>query len=200
MLTGKGVSTVNRLWIGVLIVFAAIFLSDTAAATEVRQEEGLVLRAECYDNEEIPQDGSLSFVLWDEQYNILQTVVNLRQYAAFAPLYFETDGRYIYYISQEAGRDGSIAYDPVVYQIVVEVTEQIARVTEVGKVRGDWVGKAEVVGAMGPHGTARFQNLVREVPLWAEVPLTGYRNGVWLTVLLVSMMGLFFMVRIRKTS
>jgi len=192
---------VNRIWTGIVVIAAAMMvLNSTAAAVGVDQQEGLILRAECYHDGEIPEDGSLSFVLWDEQYNILQEVVNLRQYAAFAPLHFETDGRYVYYISQEGGRDGSVAYDPAVYQIVVEVIESAPCIAEINRVMGDCVGEAEVVEAMGPHGAAAFQNRTREIPLWAEVPQTGYRNGVWFTVLLVSAAGLVFTVKTRKTN
>lgn len=191
----------NRIWIVIVAIAAAmIFLNSAATAAGAEQQEGLVLRAECHYDEEIPEDGSLTFVLWDGQYQILQMVVNLRQYAAFAPLHFEHDGRYVYYISQEGGRDSSVAYDPAVYQIVVEVTESAPCIAEINRVMGDCVGEAEVVEAMGAHGSAVFQNRTREIPLWAEVPQTGYRNGVWFTVLLVSAVGLSVTAKIRKTS
>ena len=156
------------------------------ASAETVMPEGqaeLMLRAVCRCDGETPEDGALTFVLWDGQHNILQMVVNLRQYAAFAPLHFSAPGRYVYYISQESGRDISIAYDPALYQIVVEVWQgegQLsARVAEINRVKGDWVGEAEVLEALGPDGMALFENLSRETPPWAEVPDTGNSTAWW---------------------
>lgn len=171
-------------------------LSAAAEAPVPEERAELILRAVCRCGGETPEDGSLTFALWDGQFNILQMVVNLRQHAAFAPLYFHTPGRYIYYISQEGGRDLSVAYDPAMYQVVVEVRQGQeglnAHVAEVNRVRGDCVGEAEILEGLGPDGTALFENRVREIPLLAEVPDTGDSTGLWLSVWLLSGVTLFF--------
>ena len=115
-----------------------------------------------WSDEKIPQDGGLSFVLWDEQHNILQYVVNLRQYASFAPLRFTAAGRYIYFVSQDAGNCLATAHDPALYQVVVTVAEEAGRLrvqtVEYHQVCGDPLSETAIIRTLEKGEIPSFEN------------------------------------------
>jgi pilin isopeptide linkage protein len=165
------------------VVLLCCVTASQAAGDRDEDSEKLTLSVFCKVDGEDPADGSLTFVLWDEQFNILQRVINLRGYASFAPLHFSAPGRYTYYITQEGGGDLSIVYDAAVYQIVVTAVESgsgiAAKIAEVNRVTGDPAGEARIVETFDPQRGPKFENRTRQVselPV-AEVPRTDGKVG-----------------------
>ncbi len=175
---------------------AAILVGGTVTARAAEPDE-LILRVTCRANGEVPGDGTLTFVLWDEGHNVLQRVINLRDNASFAPLEFFHAGRYVYYITQEGGGSLNIVYDTTVYQVVVQVTEAqgrlTAQITALNRVEGDPVGEAQVLEIMGADSIPAFENGIRSVadlPILAGVPETGDKSPLWLALAVFSGLGL----------
>lgn len=143
---------------------AALFLAGTAAAAQPQRGAGceLTLRVTCRSDGGTPEDGSLTFVLWDARMNILQRAVNLRGNASFAPLEFSAQGQYAYYITQEGGEDPGMAYDPAAYQVIVSVTEEAgtltARVTQLNRVCADPLGEPEALEQLDCGAPPAFEN------------------------------------------
>lgn len=164
------------------VVLLCCVTSAQAADREVDSGK-LTLSVFCKVDGEDPADGSLTFVLWDGQFNLLQQVINLRGYAGFAPLHFSAPGRYVYYITQEGGGDLSMVYDAAVYQIVVIAVEESsgirAEITEVNRVTGDPAGEPNIVESFDSQWIPKFENGTRQVsvPPVAEVPQTGGKAG-----------------------
>lgn len=177
------------------IVVAAILIGGTETAHAAEPGE-LTLRVVCRANGEVPDDGALTFVLWDEGHSVLQKVINLRDQVSFAPLQFFDAGRYVYYITQEGGGSLDIVYDTTVYQVVAQVTEKSGRLTAqvaaLNRVSGDPVREPEVLEIMAADTIPSFENGTRsaaELPLLAAVPKTGSETGIWLLLSLVSGLG-----------
>ena len=164
----------------------------------------LTLSVFCKVDGEDPADGSLTFVLWDGQFNLLQQVINLRGYAGFAPLHFSAPGRYVYYITQEGGGDLSMVYDAAVYQIVVAVVEESsgirAEIAEVNRVTGDPAGEPNIVESFDPQWIPKFENGTRQVsvPPVAEVPKTGSKAGWEQAAVRISGVGLLMLAMAGK--
>ena len=122
-----------------------------------------------------PKDGAFSFRLLSEEGAVLQEVANLGRHVTFAPLEFDREGTWRYYIKEVSGTEGTILYDRTVYTLTVTVTLA-------GDFRADvsWErnGKAFT-------GTPAFANHTD-----TGLPKTGDSIGVWFWVLGLSAGGL----------
>lgn len=149
---------------------AVLLLSGQTAAGALKTETPaeLTLRVVCREGETVPADGTLTFVLWDEEQCILQQVVNLRGNASFAPLEFDTTGCYRFYITQAGGNRMDLIYDAAMYQVTVAVTRQdgqlTARVEALSRVCSDPVGEPRVLEALGRAVIPTFRNYARPTP------------------------------------
>ncbi len=63
-----------------------------------------------------------SFVLTDEQGNVLQTVRNRDGYLEFDAFYLTTTGDHVYYMKELAGEDADLIYDDTVYKVLITVS------------------------------------------------------------------------------
>lgn len=185
------------------VVLLCCVTSAQAADREVDSGK-MTLSVFCKVDGEDPADGSLTFVLWDGQFNLLQQVINLRGYAGFAPLHFSAPGRYVYYITQEGGGDLSTVYDAAVYQIVVVAVAEGSgirtEITEVSRVTGDPAGEPDIVESFDPQWIPKFENGTRQasVPPVAEVPQTGSKAGWERAAVRISGVGLLMLAMAGK--
>lgn len=71
-----------------------------------------------------PRGSAFIFLLQDASGNTVQTAKNTDGLIEFSALHFENSGTYIYYISEQAGTDSKISYDPVRYKVKIAVTQE----------------------------------------------------------------------------
>lgn len=122
-----------------------------------------------------PKDGAFSFRLLAEDGEVLQEVKNLGRHVTFAPLEFDREGTWHFYLKEVAGTDGRILYDRTVYTLTVTVRLEGAYRAEVAWERN---GKAFA-------GTPVFANHTD-----TGLPRTGDSIGTWLRMLGLSAGGL----------
>ncbi len=69
------------------------------------------------------KDGELSFVLYDEHGDVIESTGNVGSRFRFAPLVYEKTGVYRYTVREQQGTLGGITYDKAVYTVTVTVTD-----------------------------------------------------------------------------
>lgn len=160
--------TREKRWLSAILAVLLGTLTAAHGASRAVEPVQLTLRVICREGETVPADGTLTFVLWDEQQRILQRVVNLRENASFAPLEFNTPGRYRFYITQEGGNRMDLVYDTAMYQVTVAVTRRdgqlTAQVEALSRVCSDPIGEPRVVEALGRAVIPTFRNYARPTP------------------------------------
>ena len=82
------------------------------------------LAAEKVLDGQYPRGSAFTFLLQDASGNTVQTVKNTDGLIEFSALPFEETGTYTYYISEQAGTDSKISYDPVQYKVDIAVTQE----------------------------------------------------------------------------
>lgn len=101
-----------------------------------KEEKSVPTIANVKFNAEVLLDGqyargnNYSFSLKDAQGAVIETVHNDDGYISFSNIALKEKGTYIYYLSQNEGKDGKTIYDKSIYKITVGVEEKnIAKVS-----------------------------------------------------------------------
>lgn len=131
-----------------------------------------------------PADGRFSFRLLKEDGTLLQEQKNDGRHIVFAPLYFEQEGTYRYFLKEVSGTEGKIQYDRTVYTVIVEVTADPEYKANVSYLRN---GKPF-------SGTPAFANYTD-----TGSPKTGDTIGRWVAVLAISIVGLISLQKKRRS-
>lgn len=71
---------------------------------------------------ELRDSDNFIFQLKDES-NLLQSVENIGEKIAFAPITFTEAGTYVYWVSEQTGNVPGVTYDESVYKVVITVTD-----------------------------------------------------------------------------
>lgn len=120
----------------------------------VPKQASVQLGAKKYFNRRAPHGSEYSFILSDEDGNVLQRVNNDGADISFAPLYFDAEGTYTFYISEEKGRDNKVKYDTARYTVTVEIS-----------LERDYKAQVSVSLGTKPHeGDIAFFNSSRSSP------------------------------------
>ena len=86
--------------------------------------------AEVLLDEQYPRGKDYSFSLKDEAGTVIETVHNDDGYISFSNIALKQKGTYIYYLSQNEGKDDETTYDKSIYKINVVVEEKyVAKVS-----------------------------------------------------------------------
>ena len=133
---------------------------------------------------ETPADGRFSFRLLNEDGTLIQEQKNDGRHIVFAPLYFEKEGTYRYFLKEVSGTEGKIQYDRTVYTVIVEVTADPEYKANVSYLRN---GKPF-------SGTPAFANYTD-----TGSPKTGDTIGRWVAVLALSTVGLITLRKKRRS-
>lgn len=83
----------------------------------------VTIRAEKTLDGQVPAGSSFTFVLKDQDGNVMQTANNVSGNIDFKSLSFSKAGTYVYTISESAGTDSAIYYDNTVYTVRIRVTK-----------------------------------------------------------------------------
>ena len=126
-------------------------------------------------NSRPPKDDAFSFVLKDENGLELERVSNVAKDVTFTPLAFDTEGTYVYKISEVIGKKSSIIYDKSVYTVTIKVEKDE---------NGDYQAEVSCLkGTKAYEGTPRFANKTK-----SSTPTTGdlFRMGLWVSLMVIS--------------
>lgn len=75
-------------------------------------------------DDQVPEDDSFTFLLKDEEGEILQRVSNKAGKVLFDEFELRAEGASVYYITEEAGTDKDIIYDNSEYKVIVDVSKK----------------------------------------------------------------------------
>lgn len=88
------------------------------------KEGSLAITAEKTLDGKTPEGSSFTFLLKDENGNVIQSKNNNGSTIMFDSLAFNQEGSYVYYIVEQIGSDSGIIYDNSEYKVTVTVTKQ----------------------------------------------------------------------------
>lgn len=137
-------------------------------------------------NNRTPDDNAFSFTLVRADGSVAQTVKNKGQSVDFAPLLYDTEGTYVYKMSEVIGNKSNMIYDKSVYTVTVLVEKDD---------NGDYQAKVSYQKADKDYeGTPRFANKTKSV-----TPSTGdmFRLYLWVGIMAVSFVAIVILLALR---
>lgn len=122
------------------VTFKNVFTGIEPGGDDPIASVTLPVGAEVTLDDRRPNDGTFTAVLKDSAGNTVESKTNSGKVITFSPLSFDQEGTYTYTLTEVAGSNQDIKYDPASYELTVTVTKELTPIEKkpILKVQSSW--------------------------------------------------------------